>query len=452
MNRWKTPLIVLVLGSFLAVGGTMLYVRSQVKSALKDAVAAAALFADIDYGNVSVGLGGNIHIYDIDVRPRSINDRIRIEGIDIETPGLWFLVTGKKKMQDGKVPERLRIDVRGMQVNIGGAITDTLDRFLAMAAEASGGQTLSNCGELRRLDLKAHRRLGYESLVFDLSLGYRFEKRGPLHVVTEWRTRELAGVTVDLEFSSASPTVNELMATQPRLRTFTIDYQDLSFTDKLKRYCAQASGMTAEQYIDAEVNRTDALYQASWGFVPGPGLRDAYRDFLTKPGEVRLKGNPPSEVDMQALRLFKPDDVVSMLNLRISVNGKPVPDLSMTTLASPETPDEKPAADTTAARDAIASAAKPAAAAPTRTVKEPAVAPSTRDAASDEPQFRAVPTKELARYVNKTVRLTLTRGAVREGYLLQIANGMARVERRYQAGNMTLAIPLREIERAEVLF
>jgi NADH-quinone oxidoreductase subunit N len=66
-------------------------------------------------------------------------------------------------------------------------------------------------------------------------------------------------------------------------------------------------------------------------------------------------------------------------------------------------------------------------------------------------EFRAVPTTDLAGHIGKTVRLHLTHGATREGRLLRVLDGMARVERRFPGGVMTLAIPLRQIERVEVL-
>ena len=60
-------------------------------------------------------------------------------------------------------------------------------------------------------------------------------------------------------------------------------------------------------------------------------------------------------------------------------------------------------------------------------------------------------TADLNRHIGKTVRVHLTHGGTREGRLVQMLDGVARVERRYPGGTMTLAIPLRQIERVEVL-
>lgn len=418
MTRWK-PVVGLVLFVAAVVGGVTLYIRSQIKSTLEEAITAISPFAVVRYASVSVSLGGTVHIRDIEIRPRMFNDPLRIEGIEVETPGLWFLLTGAKKLSDGELPEHLRATLRGLAFNLSGPMAETFDGVMAEAMRSSRAVPLSNCGDVRYVDFNAYQRLGYQSLVFDVSLGYRFEKGGsPLRVTTEWRMRDLGVVTVSLEFVGAYSNLRQFMGTQPLLRTFDVVYQDLSFTDRRKRYCSQASGMTVEQYIDSEVNLKDATYQARWGFVPGPGLRQAYREFLTKPGEWRLQGTPSAELDMETLRLSKPEDIVSMLNLRVRVNGKAVTDLSMI---------------------------------PVHSTPTLAALPQPAGPASVTSEFRAVPTTDLAGHVGKTVRLYLTHGATREGRLLQVLDGTARVERRYPGGVMTLAIPLRQVERVEVL-
>ncbi|MBI2554066.1 MAG: hypothetical protein HYV92_06515 [Candidatus Rokubacteria bacterium] len=418
MMRWK-PVVGLVLLVAAVVGGVTLYIRYQIKTALEDAIAELSPFAEMQYASVSVTLGGNVHIRDIEIRPRMVNDPLHIEGIEVETPGLWFLLTGAKKLSDGELPEHLRATLRGLAFNLSGPLAETFDVVMAEAMRSNGAAPLSNCGDVRYVDFNTYQRLGYQSLVFDVSLGYRFEKGGGLlRVTTEWRMRDLGVATVNLEFVGASLNLRQVMGTQPFLRAFDVVYQDLSFIDRVKRYCTQASGMTVEQYIESEVNRNAAAYKAQLGFVPGPGLRQAHREFLTRPGEVRLQGTPSVELDMQTLRLFKPEDIVSMLNLRVSVNGKAVTDLSM--ISVPSTPTR-------------------------------AALPPTAGPASVTSEFRAVPTTDLAGHIGKTVRLHLTHGATREGRLVQVLDGMARVERRFPGGAMTLAISLREIERVEVL-
>ena len=418
MTRWK-PVVGLVLFVAAVIGGVTLYIRFKVTTAIEDAITAMSPVAEMRYAGVAVTLGGTVRVEDIEIRPRAFNDRLHIEGIAVETPGLWFLLTGPRKLRDGELPEHLRATVRGLAFNLSGPMAETLDRFIAMAMQSSGVAPVSNCGDVRYVDFNAYQRLGYQSLVFDVSLGYRFEKGGgPLRITTEWHMRDLGRATVNLEFVGASSNLRQVMGTQPFLRAFDVVYQDLSFIDRVKRYCTQASGLSVEKYIESEVNRFAADYRTQWGLVPGPGLRQAHREFLTKPGEVRLQGTPSMELDMETLRLFKPEDIVSMLNLRVSVNGKAVTDLSTIPVTST----------------------------PARPTPPPSAA-----AAAVTSEFRAVPATDLTQYLGKTVRLHLAQGTTREGRLVQLLDGMARVERRFPGGTMTLGIPLRQIERVEVL-
>ena len=115
--RWK-PVVGLVLLVAAVVGGVTLYIRYQIKTALEDAIAELSPFAEMRYASVSVTLGGNVHIRDIEIRPRMVNDPLHIEGIEVETPGLWFLLTRPKKLSAGELPEHLRGAVCGQAFNL----------------------------------------------------------------------------------------------------------------------------------------------------------------------------------------------------------------------------------------------------------------------------------------------------------------------------------------------
>lgn len=443
MSRTKTLVTALLLAPVVLVGLVTYYIRGEARQLVEQTVAALAPFAEIRHSGVSVTLGGDVRVHGIDIRPRIVNDSVRIEAINVETPGLWYLLTGTDELREGKLPANARIELRGVEVGLSGAIADALDRFLAMAVQTGGTAPMSNCGDVGYLDIKTHRRLGYANFVFDIGAGYRLDsRRGPLIVQAEWRTRDLATASVELEFSGAALKVNEMLASDPRLRRFSLRYQDLSFTDRLKLFCAQAAGITPEQYLEREFDRSDATWQAQWGFVPGSGLRAAYRDFLQRPGEIVIEGTPPNEIDLQAMRLFKPQDVAAMLNLRVNVNGKPVNDLSMTVMDDENVAAAPTPAPVTAPRATPMPVEKPA---PATAKPAPTPAPTTTDG------YRTITARELGAHIGATVRLRLVRGVVREGSLLQVTAGTARVERRYQGGSMTLVIPLNEITHAEVL-
>jgi hypothetical protein len=219
------------------------------------------------------------------------------------------------------------------------------------------------------------------------------------------------------------------------------------------------------------------MYATRFGLVAGPGLRQAYRDFLIKPGELRVQGRPTPALDFATLPMLRPEEIVARLNLMMSVNGKAVTDLSVATARPPELP----AAQSPRAPQSHASASQSAAAAPQsraaapevratapvatitprppdaasvgRPLPEapPAVATPAVPPASTTSQFRAVPAADLAQHVGKLVRIHLSQGATHEGRLLPTLDGNARLERRLQGGAITITIPLGTIESVEVL-
>jgi hypothetical protein len=442
---WKAIVGVVVVVA-AAVGGATLYIRHQVTTTLAQAASHLSPIAELRYAGVSITPNGTVRIRNVEIRPRLFDDPLRIEGIVVETPGLWFLLTGSKRFREGQLPQHLRATVRGLTVNLAGPIAESFDRAVAAAAHSSGVAAVSNCGDLRVFDSSAYRRLGYRALVFDVALGYRFEKdRGPLRVSTELRVREVGVATVTVDLVDVSPTVRDNVGRQAPLGGFEVVYQDLSYTDRLKRYCAQASGASVQHFVEAEVDRTLAVW-AHFGIAAGPGLRQAFQEFLTRPGEIRLKALPSPPVDVLTLRLLKPDDALARLNLRLSINGKAVTDVgTIAARAVPPTaapPPPEAVASVASGMRRLPDPPPPVVSAATPPPSAPAPAAS---------EFRAVSPTDLDQHVGKTVRVQLTRGAIHEGRLLPMRGGAARVERRLQGGSITVTIPLADIQRLDVL-
>ncbi len=438
--RLKTAVIVFLVAAATLVGGSMLYTRSQAKKAVEDIITVASPYAEITYRGISVTLGGKIRIQNIEIRTRLIAQTIPIEGIDIETPGLWFLLTSTGKLRDGKLPDHMRLLIRGLTFNLDGALADALEKITAAARRGSGAAD-GDCGPLQQMTLRDYRKLGYQAFVLDLGLGYRLDKSGNSATTTvEWRAREMASLDLSMQVMGLSKNVMEMVMVKPHVSKFSVVYTDLSLTDRIKRFCAEANSKTVVQYTEMLANRGDDWFQQSWGFVPGTGLRDAYRSFVNEPREVRVEGMLPDDFSPQTLALYKPEDIVGLLGLRVSVNGKSVKDLSTSTFSG--TPAETPRAAVAGVDEKVA--------ATTTEATPPTVQPAAVETPAGPPSS-TIPIKELGRHVGKMVRIIVTPNTVREGLLVQVGDGMARIERRYAGGSMVIAIPVGHIERAELM-
>jgi hypothetical protein len=228
-----------------------------------------------------------------------------------------------------------------------------------------------------------------------------------------------------------------------KLQAMTMDFKDDSYTGRLLKYCSQQSGRSEADTINAMVNQAAAVYMREWGFVPGPGIRAAYRSFLTHPGDLHITAKPGQPVDTASLALYKPQDRARMLNLKVQVNGKPVSDLSMLTMrhspAAPSTP-----------RPSASHPAAPKVTTPPRVVHraEPPAAPTHQVSTS---AYRKVSKHSLGSHVGSPVRVYTNDGRLRAGVLAAYSDGEAVVEQHIYGGSFAVRVPERDINKVEVL-
>lgn len=421
MSSNKKLLLALLLLPIVIYLGLKFVIYRNTKSSLEQLTAMAAPFMGIRYDGIGSSLGGAIHISNVKLQPNSLNDVIRIKNIEIQTPGLGFLLSGSSDLKEGNYPENMRITLEGVAVDMDGPMMGMLDKLLeADVAEHS----MAHCGG-QAVGPGLYRKIGYNTLVSDIRIGYELEKKsGRLHVRTEWNTEDMSLFNADLIFAGVPASAREAAQFSPRMTEAKAYYKDLAYTDRLKRYCASASNISVEDYINAEVNQVNSSFTQQWGFVPGPGLREAYRQFLTTPGEVRFEMRSSEGIDPASMKLFRPEDMLAMLNATLTVNGTPVPDLSF---------QLKP-----------------------KTVAKGSVVGTEKNAGEERsPQksgYQVVRSADLGKHIGRQIRIREKRAAVREGVLAEVTPTTLTLERRYGGGAMTFNVSIIQIEKVEVLF
>ena len=379
------------------------------------------------------------------IEPNGIEDTLRIEAVTIKTPGLWFLLRSKEVKAKGDLPESLGLVVRGAELNVDGVVMRKFDQFEreALAAGNTGG--LTHCGDIKILGSEEYRTMGYATLITDASMEYQFTGER-MRILSDWTVRDLAGVKTEMEVVGVPRNVREMAGADPRMSALTVTYRDVALTQRVKGLCSKASGMTDEQYIAAEAGQDDAQFQQSWGFVPGPGIRAAYRRFLTNPGDVRIQLHPGKEVNFSGLRYYKPQDAFDLLHPSVSVNGEAVSDLSFS-----YKPELAPHASVSALPTGVAPQTTDAPSVTSTPMEVPPDLDATPSAPpAHERDYVTVPIAQLGKHLSAKVRLRLASGLMREGKLLSINNGVAMIERRYAGAVLNVRVPLAGVQTAEV--
>ncbi|HEX9627982.1 MAG TPA: hypothetical protein VGA00_13670 [Acidiferrobacterales bacterium] len=446
MGSLKKPLLLLGFAVAVSYAGFKLYLYHQVKQAVDNMVFALSPYAHVQYGGITSGVDGTLGVEKLRVEPRGVADVMTIDSVEIKTPGLMFLLRGWKVQETRELPESLSLIVRGAELGTDGALMRAM--FGAMGDDAAG--VLHHCGEHRALGIAELRKLGYHAVRMDARVGYEYVGARN-RSFAEWTVHDMWNMKLDMEATGVSRRLFEMDDADAYLASVSLSYRDLALTQRVTAMCAEAAGVNAEQYIEAQLALDDAGFQRAWGFVPGPGMREAYRRFLVQPGEIRVQVRPDKDTNFEGLRFYKAQDAFEMLNPLVSVNGEVVSDLSF---------QHKPQLAARAAAPVPAAAPRP------RPAEADAAADADAPSGTEPPPQRlaAVASKpsrsgyapvapaELARHLGRKVRLHVGGGLVREGKLVDLQNGVAIVERRYDGALITLKVRLVEIERAEAYF
>ena len=343
------------------------------------------------------------------------------------------------RLTGSKAPDSASFAARGLAFDLGGQLAKTADKFLAQAAAAGATRPMDHCGGMSFVGFSQYRKLGYERLVTDFSTAYETDRRtGNLRVRIDGLTRDMGSFRVEAEMANAAAGEGAPAGERSRLVSMRGSYRDTSYIERLKRFCTEASGLSEPEFIETEVaHLSDSLYD-KWGTGLGPGLRAAYREFLAKPGEVRVDARPRDSFDANMLALLGPPDLVQMLDMTLSVNDQAVADLSFDVNAKPA--PRKAVVDNEVGDQPAAMPTAAVAAAPGRAERE----------VGDG--FRAVKVAELSQHLGRNVRVQAVGAAVREGILAEVQPAAIVIERRYAGGAMTVRVPVEQIRQVEVRF
>jgi len=81
----------------------------------------------------------------------------------------------------------------------------------------------------------------------------------------------------------------------------------------IKQMITMCSGKTAtspDRFIDSLVTKSDQHYLNTLGFIPGPGLKQMFKQLLTKPGTLQIQAEPSTNIDQATLSAYRASDLL----------------------------------------------------------------------------------------------------------------------------------------------
>lgn len=432
--KLKNALLVPVVAGLLIYGGIKGFIYYKVKSGLDQMVTMAEPFAAISYGGIASGLeDGSITVEKISITPGGSSDAVQIDAINVRGDGLVFLLDLVNGFSMDKPPEQLQISVRQAEFPLN---ADILGQFEPEGSRDKA-ESCTIGGLFQYADLE---HLGYETLIANISMSYRLDPRtGEMDVHSDYSLNTIESSSMEFFFKRVPQPGAMMMGATPVIDRFSIRYQlERGYLNGVIDYCAKQSGQTADSFIAGLFDKDDSYYLKNLGYLPGPGLRFALKQFIAEePGEILITGNPGTDLDPSTLSAYKPADIVTLLGLELSVNNQLVTDLSFTL---PETGgegvisriresqvDSKPDMSTGMQRNR-------------KLVKQKKL------------RFIETELGQLKSYIGRNVKLyTSLLEKPKEGILVSLKDRQVHLEQRIYGGKMTTYVAFDDIKKAAVL-
>ncbi len=430
MSQFKVYVLFPLLVIGLIYAGIKYYIHQGVAEEMDKVIAMARPFAHISYQGIASNLGGSVAVEGVEVRRPQQTMPVRIAEVRLEGPGTGFLFDLAKGFGRGHFPETLRMtfervelpDVTDLFPDVEGFGNDTDVPALRQREPCSLGWLAQNIGMI-----KSDRY----PLLLDLTSGYQFDvDSGIARMDFGYQVHSRESLGMEMYLTGVSQPGAVMLGAVPRMERLTLTYEPgREHVAALVNQCAQARGMEPSLYVQGLLSQHESLLGEELGFIPGAGIRDALRRFLTNPGAVTMEMGPFDTMMQMAAVESSPQQMMAMLDPRISVNGTPVTDLSFreATPGSRGTQGSGPA-------DGLESI------------------PDFKDGGK-RVRARMLPAtvEELPQYLGRDVHIyTPTHRRPLEGVLKSLANGVANVEKRVHGGTMTVHVPLADITKVAV--
>ncbi len=409
-------LILAVLLPVLAYAGVKGYLWYSIYSHMEDIKEAAAPVAKIEYKNIRAPLTEPFGVTGITVEPHMVSDTIQIGSALIHTTGLRDLYELAKTSFDEELPNKLEVSLDRLSIDLNGETASLLANNQKSNLFGTPFDAMA-CGDREFFSPTDLIAMGYEELSVDTKLSYRPNRiKESVDFFVKFRVREAASLALDISIpKSQAPTSRAQLTVQiPQLRDFSIHVEDLSFNERRNQYCANLSGLSVDEFVERHLNQVK-VYAANNDFPVSDELLAAYRNYVTKSGNITVTANPLDPVDLMTLFTLNPRQLLEWLSLDVNIAGKNIQQLMVITVVE-EGPEEE---------------------------TKPKVIPDT---------YKPTQISELKQHVNRLLKIRTVDGKLHHAYLSFVGSDSLLLTQELVGGSATFRVPIEQIDEVRVLY
>lgn len=412
-RKTRNWVLVLILVPAAVYGVAKLAIWYSVRDGLQTVQESMAPFASVEHSRILSPVFGAFGATGIRIKPHIFEDEIAIGSalVHVDDPiEKYHLLSAA--MSD-TIPTSFNISLNGLRVPLGGDIAAWFNANAVPASAATGSSSICTTGA--RFTLGDMKKLGYEDLVANVRLDYAYDRRGRgLSTYLKLEVREVFEMTLEGRIPPSDVVFAvDRMTGVPRLSDLTLTLDDLSWSPRFNRYCAETLGISEAEFVETRLEETRAAFVAA-GFEPSSELMAGLEQFTRGAAPLTLSLNPhdpfdPTRLDMEG----DPEYMIDKLGIEVRFDGKPVRNLG-----------------------AVATAAVEEAADPPEQVEE---------------TFKPTPLAELPQHLKKSVQVFTVDGKVHEGYLDSVDAGSIVLTRHLVGGSASFDVGRADVDRVLVL-
>lgn len=333
MKKIFWGLVFLAIAVVAAFKGYLWFQVHKQLSAIKEQVAP---IATVKYGWIYSTFDGEVGVRDIKITPFLLKGTITIDELSLKVKDATELFKLKDKLAQRIPPDELRIKTTNMSFPLDGQFDELLASLNARTDTAASKASFNPfgvyaCGDTVAVEAPELRAMGYDRFTVSSEIGYRFEplaSRLMLDAVVDSESMGRSEFTVSVGVGEND--LYGLVGAQglPEINRAEWSFNDGGYYRRLSFFCGKKTETERKRYVEHASQEWDADLK-DHGISLNPSLVEAYRRYILDGGQLNVEVTPDRDIDYTSLSLFSANDIISMLNLRIILNGTPLDDLSL---------------------------------------------------------------------------------------------------------------------------
>ena len=317
----KGKILLLLALPVIGYVGVKLYLHIQVGKTVDAIVAQMSPYADISYESVTSTFDGRIGVSNVRIRPRAVDDEVRIEEVSFKLPSMMYLLDLESRVQNQNPPEELSVKVHDVALSTRGKLVQAWED--QMFAEDSAGRlaAFENCVTRTNLPTQMY-LLEYDEIRGSFEVGYYYDlERG--HFVVHGTAGQIDAYEFSGDLAVVMPNFDSFAMmsafSNPQIARASLQITDAGYFDRVFNYCARGDQRSKQDVIALLTEDLLEMFD-DLPMKPDQPLMDAYTQFIEQGSKITITAEPHEPQKLQYLSLYAPEDVPALLNIQTQVN------------------------------------------------------------------------------------------------------------------------------------